>query len=129
MRGWICHLKLLLVLTSSVILRSESCRTHDHILLSQIQDSPNLQGQVPVSFPPRTGWPGYTPRHWVLSSSPPTTHRATVEVFDTTTTWIPRIARILKIESNSMYRNYKELAHMTCLANPFSQPTLDTSPI
>jgi hypothetical protein len=28
--------------------RSLSRRTHDHILLSQIRDSPNLEGQVPV---------------------------------------------------------------------------------
>jgi hypothetical protein len=35
-------------LASAVILGSESCRTHDHILLSQIRDSPNLEGQVSV---------------------------------------------------------------------------------
>jgi hypothetical protein len=28
--------------------------THDHILLSQIRDSPNLDGQVPVFISPRT---------------------------------------------------------------------------
>jgi hypothetical protein len=31
-----------------VILRPESRGAHDHILLSQIRDSPNLEGQVPV---------------------------------------------------------------------------------
>jgi hypothetical protein len=36
-RGWICRLQLLLVLASAFIFRSESRRTHDHILLSQIQ--------------------------------------------------------------------------------------------
>jgi hypothetical protein len=35
-------------LASAVILRSESRRAHDHILLFQIRDSPNLEGQVPV---------------------------------------------------------------------------------
>jgi hypothetical protein len=39
---------LLLALASAVILRAESCGTHDHILLSQIRDSLNLEGQVPV---------------------------------------------------------------------------------
>jgi hypothetical protein len=39
---------LLLVLASAVILRSESRGTHYHILVSQIRDSPNLEGQVPV---------------------------------------------------------------------------------
>jgi hypothetical protein len=52
-RGWICRLQLLLVLASAVILRSESHGTHYHILLSQIRDSPNLEGQVPVFISPR----------------------------------------------------------------------------
>jgi hypothetical protein len=33
-------------------------------------------------IPPGIGWPGYTPRHWVSFSSPPTTRRTTVEVFN-----------------------------------------------
>jgi hypothetical protein len=52
--GWVRRLQLLLVLTSAVILRSESCGTYDHILLSQIRDSPNLEGQVPVFISPRS---------------------------------------------------------------------------
>jgi hypothetical protein len=47
-RGRICHLQLQLVLASAVILGSEFNETHDPILLSQIRDSPNLEGQVPV---------------------------------------------------------------------------------
>jgi hypothetical protein len=47
-KGWVCHLQLLLVLTNAVILGSESRETHDHILLSQSRDSPNLDGQVLV---------------------------------------------------------------------------------
>jgi hypothetical protein len=48
-RGRVCRLKLLLVLASAVILLgSESRGTHDHILLSRIRDSRNLEGQVPV---------------------------------------------------------------------------------
>jgi hypothetical protein len=43
---------LLLALASGVILGSESCGTHQ-ILLSQIQDSSNLKGQVPVFLSPR----------------------------------------------------------------------------
>jgi hypothetical protein len=43
-RGWICRLQLLLILASAVILRSESCGAHDHILLYQIRNSPNLEG-------------------------------------------------------------------------------------
>jgi hypothetical protein len=43
MRGWICRLDLLLALASTVILRSDSRGARDHILLSQIRDSPNLE--------------------------------------------------------------------------------------
>jgi hypothetical protein len=79
----VCRLQLLLVLASAVILGSESRGIHDHILLSQIQDSPNLEGQVPVFiFPPGTVLLSYSPRHWVLFSPPLTTRRATGEVFD-----------------------------------------------
>jgi hypothetical protein len=39
---------LLLALASAVILMSESRGTHDHILLSQIRNFPNREGQVPV---------------------------------------------------------------------------------
>jgi hypothetical protein len=53
MRGWVCRLQLLLALASAVILRSESRGTHDHILLSQIRDSPHLEGQVPVFISPQ----------------------------------------------------------------------------
>jgi hypothetical protein len=43
----------MLALDSAVILMSESCGDHDHILLSQIRDSPNLEGQVPIFISPR----------------------------------------------------------------------------
>jgi hypothetical protein len=52
-KGWVCRLQLLLVLASALILRSESRGTHDHILLSQIRDFPNLEGLVPVFLTPR----------------------------------------------------------------------------
>jgi hypothetical protein len=37
---------------SAVILGSVSRGTHDHILLSQTRDSPNLEGQIPVFISP-----------------------------------------------------------------------------
>jgi hypothetical protein len=52
-RGWVCRSQFLLVLTSAVTLRSESRGTHDHNLQSQIRDSRNLDGQVPVFISPR----------------------------------------------------------------------------
>jgi hypothetical protein len=36
--------------------------------------------------------------------------------------------RILEIESSSFYRKYKESAHMACISNPITQPSLDISP-
>jgi hypothetical protein len=52
-RGWVFRLQLLLVLASAFILKFDPRRTHDHILLSQIRDSPNLEDQVPVFISPR----------------------------------------------------------------------------
>jgi hypothetical protein len=83
-RGWVCRLQFLLVLASVVIFGSESRRTRGHILLSQIRDIPfrsllRLAGSrwrywtpPPHGFclyPPATGWPSYTPRHWVCMSN------------------------------------------------------------
>jgi hypothetical protein len=89
-RERVCRLKLLLVLASAIILGSEFRGNRDHILLTQIWDSFNLEGQVPAFtfvYPPGTGWPSYTPRHWVPFSSPSTTRRATVELFEPASTW------------------------------------------
>jgi hypothetical protein len=52
-RERVYRLQLLLILTSTVILGSKSGRTRDDILLSQIQDSPHLEGQVPIFISPR----------------------------------------------------------------------------
>jgi hypothetical protein len=52
-RGRVCRLKLLLALASAVNPGSESRGTHDHILLSQVWDSLNLKGLVPVFISPR----------------------------------------------------------------------------
>jgi hypothetical protein len=62
-RRWVCRLQLLLVFVSEVILRSESRGTHDHILLSQIRQSPYHEGQVSVfiSSPQEQGGPVIPP--------------------------------------------------------------------
>jgi hypothetical protein len=66
-RRWVCLLQLLLVLASVVIPRSASRGTHDHILLSQIRDSPQPEESSPRIYipheqdgpiiPPGTGFP------------------------------------------------------------------------
>jgi hypothetical protein len=58
-KGRVCRLQLLLSLANAVILGSESHGPHDHILLAQIRDSPNLVGQVPPPPPPGTRWSLY----------------------------------------------------------------------
>jgi hypothetical protein len=52
-RGQVCRLQLVLGLASAVVLKSDSRGTQDPILLPQIRDSPNLEGQVPVFISPR----------------------------------------------------------------------------
>jgi hypothetical protein len=64
-RGLVGGLQLLLALASTVILGFESRGIHDHILLSQIRDSPSLKGrhiyilqqQGDPVIPPGTGFP------------------------------------------------------------------------
>jgi hypothetical protein len=82
-RGWVCRLQLLLILASAVILRSESRENHDHILLSQIRDSPNLEGQVSVFISPRNTVVRLYPQ---ALGSPCVTSYGSVEVFDPTST-------------------------------------------
>jgi hypothetical protein len=88
MRGFVRCLQFPLGLASAVILRSEFRGTHDHILLSQIRDSPNLEGQVLIFLSAGTEWPSYTPRPWLPSTPPPTTRRAIVKVFEPAYTWL-----------------------------------------
>jgi hypothetical protein len=85
-RGWVCSLQLLLGLASEVLLRCESHGTHEHILLSQIRDFPNMEGQVPVFISPRNRMVQLYPQALGSLFSPPTTRRATVEVFDPAST-------------------------------------------
>jgi hypothetical protein len=80
----IYRLQLLLLLASAVILESETCGAYDHILLTQIRDSPNWKARFPYLYPLGTVWPSYTPRHGGPFSSSPTTCRDTVEVFEPT---------------------------------------------
>jgi hypothetical protein len=97
-RGWVCRIQFLLVLASAVILGSESWGTHNRILLPQIRDPPTWRVSSSYLYPPGTRWPSYNPKHWVwvLFSSPPTTHRVTVAVFEPVST---READCIRVES------------------------------
>jgi hypothetical protein len=52
----------------------------------RFETPPTWRARSPYLYPTGTTWPGYTPRHWVPFSSPSTTRRATVEVFDRAST-------------------------------------------
>jgi hypothetical protein len=60
----VCRIQLLLVLASEVILWSESIGTRDHILLSQIRDSPPFGPRYIASerTPQKTPFPTLLPR-------------------------------------------------------------------
>jgi hypothetical protein len=82
-RGWICNLQFLLALASAV---SESRWTHDHVVLSQIRVSPNLEGQVPVFISPRNRVARLYPQTLGSLFVVSTTRRAAVEVLEPTST-------------------------------------------
>jgi hypothetical protein len=83
-RGRVC-LQLPLALARAVNLGPESRGPHGFILLSQIRDS-QPAGPGPRIYPPGTWLASYIPRHWVAFSSPPTTLRAMVQVFEPAST-------------------------------------------
>jgi hypothetical protein len=72
-------LQLPLVLASMVVLGLESHGTNDCVLLSQIQDSLSLEGQIPIFISP---YPPIIPPGSVFPfPSPLTTRKAAVELF------------------------------------------------
>jgi hypothetical protein len=48
----------------------------------RFETPPTWKAKSPYLYPPGTGWPSYTSRPWVPFSSPFTTRRATVGVFE-----------------------------------------------
>jgi hypothetical protein len=38
-------------------------------------------------------------------------------------------AKVVQTDANNMCRKYKEAAHIACIMNPVSQPSLEISPI
>jgi hypothetical protein len=96
-RGWACRLQLLLVLSSAVIVRSETRGTMTPFYCLRFETPPTWRTRFPYLYPTGTDWPGYTPRHWVPFSSPPSIRRVTVEMFDPGSTrgeWIQLSKRV-----------------------------------
>jgi hypothetical protein len=102
-RGWVCHLQLLLALVSTVISQVWVPRDSWPHFTDSDSRLPQPGGPGPcIYILPGTGWPSYTPRHWVPFLPPLTTRRATVEVFDsasTRATWL-----LLSLAAALVYR-------------------------
>jgi hypothetical protein len=61
-KGWVYNL----LSQFAVYLGFKSRRTHYHILQSHLRLPPTRRVRPTYLYPPGTGWPSYTPRHWVL---------------------------------------------------------------
>jgi hypothetical protein len=81
MRGWVCNLLLVLVLARAVPLGSESRGTRPYFIVPILETALTWKARSPSFYPPGTGWPRYTPGHWVPYPLPLTALRATMEVF------------------------------------------------
>jgi hypothetical protein len=55
--------------------------TEQSYLIVSSETPPTWRARSPYLYPPGTGWPSYTPGHWVHLLPPLTIRRATVEVF------------------------------------------------
>jgi hypothetical protein len=85
-RRWVCRLQMLLALASAVIRGSESRRIMTIFCRLRSEALPTWRARSPYLYLPGTGWPNYISMHCVTFPSPPTTHRATVEVFERAST-------------------------------------------
>jgi hypothetical protein len=60
-------------------------------VLGRFETPPTWTARSPYLYSPGTAWSGYIPRHWVPFLSPPTTHRAMVEVLNPASlAWTPQ---------------------------------------
>jgi hypothetical protein len=69
-RGRVCKLLLLLVLASAVPRDSRS-----YFIVAILETPPTWRARSPYLYPPGTGYPSYTPGHWVPFMSPLTARR------------------------------------------------------
>jgi hypothetical protein len=81
-----CRLQLPLILARAVILGSESAGLVTIFYSLRFETPQNWRARSPYLYPRGTGWPSYISRDWVPFSSPPTTRRSTVEVFEPAST-------------------------------------------
>jgi hypothetical protein len=136
-RERVCRLQLLIVLANAVILGSESLGTHDHILLSQIRDLPNLEGQVAIFISSRNRMPQLYPQALCSILSPPTTRRAKGEMLEpasalglTTTRLVVSLYNLVmyRIENTVPNNLLYCCSCIHCRGNVFTQPLPRSGP-
>jgi hypothetical protein len=76
----------------------------------RFQTPPTWRARSPYLYPPGIGLSSYIPRHWVPFSSPPTTHRATVEVFESAST-----RRLLVLVIKTLYGSHRKHLFNYCV--------------
>jgi hypothetical protein len=86
MRRWVCRLQLLLAPPSQSFSSPSPPGIMTTFYCLRFNTPPTWKARSPYLYPPGTGWPSYTPTHQVPFLSPPTTHRAMVEVFESAST-------------------------------------------
>jgi hypothetical protein len=71
-RGWVCNLlvQLLLGLSRAVTLGVEVSQNSRPYFTVSFETPPTWRDRPPYLYPPGTGWPSYTPAHWVSFFSP-----------------------------------------------------------
>jgi hypothetical protein len=84
-RGRVCRLQLLLPSTAQSFSGPSPARLIIFYCL-RFETPPTWRARSPYLYPPGIVWSSYTPRHRIPLSSPPTTRRATVEVFELAST-------------------------------------------
>jgi hypothetical protein len=85
-RGKVCRLLLLLTLASESFSSTSPAELTTVLYCLRFETPPTWKARSPYLYPPGEGWSSYTPRHCVPFSSPPTTHRAAVEVYEPAST-------------------------------------------
>jgi hypothetical protein len=93
----------------------------------RFETPPTWRTRSAYLYPTGTGWPSYTPRHWVPFPSPFSTRRATVEVFDCATTRATKlIASIVFLITIFHWQNRKHSfqQHPSCCRRVFTDPLL-----
>jgi hypothetical protein len=81
----------------------------------RFETPPTWRSRSPYLYPPGTGWPSYTPRHWVPFSSPPSTSRATAEVFEPASTQGNRQLNLLVLVIWPWYGPHRKRLFQYCV--------------